>query len=101
MMALEIISWILGVIVTGSLCLWIGLAFRLGVMARTRATIRESLLLPKPTSEAVSIVIPAHNEERVIDRCATSLRNQSHKKMQIIFVLDRCTDRTLEILQRR
>jgi chlorobactene glucosyltransferase len=48
----------------------------------------------------VSIVVPAHNEERVIDKCATALRKQSHKNIQIIFVLDRCTDNTLEILQR-
>jgi chlorobactene glucosyltransferase len=36
----------------------------------------------------------------VIDRCVTSLRNQTHKNIQIIFVLDRCTDKTFEILQK-
>ena len=69
-------------------------------MMSTRPTIREGLSLPAPTDVSVSIVIPAHNEERVIDRCATSLRNQSYTNIQIIFVLDRCTDRTLEILQK-
>ena len=100
MSATEIISWILGVLVTGSLLFWIGLAYRLNSMIRTKPTIREGLDLPAPTDASVSIVIPAHNEERVIDRCATSLRRQSHKNVQIIFVLDRCSDRTLEILQK-
>jgi glycosyltransferase involved in cell wall biosynthesis len=46
----------------------------------------------------VSIIVPAHNEERVIDACAASLRAQRHPALEIIFVLDRCTDRTREIL---
>lgn len=100
MVAIEIMSWILGIVVTGSLLFWLGLAYRLCSMVRTKATIREGLKLPAPTDESVTIVIPAHNEERVIDRCATSLRNQTHKNTQIIFVLDRCNDRTLEFLQR-
>lgn len=100
MIATEIMSWILGIVVTGSLLFWLGLAFRLRSMVCTKATIREGLKLPVPTDESVSIIIPAHNEERVIDRCATSLRNQSHKNVQIVFVLDRCSDRTLEILQK-
>ena len=99
MMAVEIISWIIGVIVIASFCLWVGIAYRLVAMVRDKATIREGFLFPDPTSEVVSIVIPAHNEERVIDQCARSLRKQSHKNIQIIFVLDRCTDKTLEILQ--
>jgi len=97
---MEIISWILGVLVFCSLALWIGLGIRLWQIKMTRPVIREGLSLPNPTEHSVSIVIPAHNEERVIDQCATSLRAQSHKDLQIIFVLDRCTDRTLEILQK-
>ena len=100
MPAIEIISHILGVIVVGSLCFWLGLAFRLWQMMNTKPTVREGLRLPTPTDVPVSIIIPAHNEERVIDRCASSLRNQSYTNIQIIFVLDRCTDSTLEILQK-
>ena len=99
MPTIQIISWILGVIVVGSLSMWIGVAYRLVVMRITKPTIREGLLLPIPDDTSVSIVIPVHNEEMVIDRCATSLREQSHKDIQLIFVLDRCTDGTLEVLQ--
>ncbi len=100
MQLIEIISWILGPLVFCSLGLWVGLGIRLWQIKMTKPVIREGLGLPKPTDASVSIVIPAHNEERVIDRCATSLRAQSHAKLQIIFVLDRCTDKTLEILQK-
>lgn len=100
MSTIEITSIVLGVIVVGSLCLWIGVAYRLWLITRTNPTIREGLTLPDPADASVSVVIPAHNEERVVDKCALSLRNQSHRNIQIIFVLDRCTDRTLEILKR-
>ncbi len=100
MPVMEIISLVLGAIVTVSLCLWCGLGYRLWFMNRAKPVIREGLSLPSPVDAFVSIVIPAHNEERIIDRCATSLRNQTHKNIQIIFVLDRCTDNTLDILQK-
>ena len=100
MPAIELTSHILGFVNAVSLCLWLGIAYRLLIMARSKSTIREGLRLPIPQDASVSIVIPAHNEERVIERCATSLRQQSHANIQIIFVLDRCTDSTLEILQK-
>ncbi len=100
MSAIEITSHILGGVVFVSLCLWIGVAYRLFMMTRSNSSVREGLDLPNPEDYLISIIVPAHNEERVIDRCATSLRNQSHEKIQVIFVLDRCTDRTLEILQK-
>lgn len=97
---IEIISLVLGALVTISLCLWIGLGYRLWTMNRMKPVIREGLALPNPTSATVTIVVPAHNEERVIDRCAISLRKQTHQNLQIIFVLDRCTDSTLEIIKK-
>ena len=99
MSTIEITSMVLGVVVVGTLIMWLGVGHRLWLIARTKPTIREGLTLSVPDDVFVSIVVPAHNEERVVDRCASSLRNQSHKNIQIIFVLDRCTDKTLEILQ--
>ena len=97
---MELTSHILAVVAVITLCLWAGVAFRLWKMARTKPTIHEGRLLPIPENTTISIVVPAHNEDRVIDRCATSLRNQTFKNIQLIFVLDRCTDATLEILQK-
>ena len=100
MQFIEIISWFLGIIIFCSLGLWIGLGVRLWQIKMTKPVVREGLALPNPSGESVSIVVPAHNEERVIDQCATSLRGQSHKDLQIIFVLDRCTDNTFSILKK-
>lgn len=47
----------------------------------------------------VSVIVPAHNEARVIAECAKALLAQDHANLEIVFVLDRCTDRTLEILR--
>ncbi len=100
MLIFELLLQFLGVIVVIALCLWLGMVFRLWSMKRTKPNIKEGLKLPMPEQHLVSIVVPAHNEERVVDCCAKSLRGQSYENLQIIFVLDRCTDQTLNIIQR-
>lgn len=45
----------------------------------------------------VSVLIPAHNEEKVLLRCLDSIRGSSYKNLQIIVVDDASTDRTLSI----
>ena len=50
----------------------------------------------------LSVVIPAHNEERYIRRCIKSIRRSaSHLsgETQIIVVCNRCTDRTAQIAE--
>lgn len=49
--------------------------------------------------ERVAVVVPAHNEERVIGECARRMCEQDHRELRVCFVLDRCTDRTLELLR--
>lgn len=46
----------------------------------------------------VSIIVPAHNEAAVIDRCLTSVKNQEypHDRLEIIVVDDGSTDDTVE-----
>ncbi|MGI9013846.1 MAG: glycosyltransferase family 2 protein [Phycisphaerales bacterium] len=46
----------------------------------------------------VAIIIPAHNEEGSIAACATSVMQQQGVDFIAIFVLDRCTDATAEVL---
>jgi len=48
----------------------------------------------------VSILIPARNEERHIERCLNSLRNQMYKNYEILVLNDNSTDNTLDILNR-
>lgn len=50
----------------------------------------------------ISVIIPAHNEEKYIARCIKSIKKsakQFHGKTEIIVVCNRCTDKTAEIAQ--
>lgn len=47
-----------------------------------------------------SIVMPAHNEEKYIKKALESVFAQTVKPNQVIVVLDRCTDKTAEIIRR-
>jgi cellulose synthase/poly-beta-1,6-N-acetylglucosamine synthase-like glycosyltransferase len=59
--------------------------------------VRDGDTLP-PAPGLLSIVIPAHNEARVIEASVRGLRAQSRRNFEAIYVLDRCTDRTRELL---
>ncbi len=48
----------------------------------------------------ISIVVPARDEERSIERCVRSLLAQTLADFEVIVVDDRSTDRTREILER-
>lgn len=48
----------------------------------------------------LSVVIPAHNEQRVIEKCVKSLMAQNYPDLELVFVLDRCTDSTEEIVRK-
>ena len=49
--------------------------------------------LPSPTP-AVTVLIPAHNEESGIIRCLESVRTNTYRKVQIVVIDDFSTDRT-------
>jgi chlorobactene glucosyltransferase len=59
------------------------------------------LVLPEPEDgwPHVCIVVPAHNESMVIAALAESLRTQRYDNFSVVFVLDRCTDTTEQILR--
>jgi len=48
----------------------------------------------------VSVLIPARDEEKNIERCLNSLRNQLYKNYEILVINDNSADRTGEILER-
>jgi len=84
------------------LVFWGVLLFRMSLMLAGRLTVREGLRLPAPQGgwPRLSIVVPVHDEEAVIDGCVRLLRGQEYDDLEIIFVLDRCTDGTARILAR-
>ncbi len=48
----------------------------------------------------VSVIIPAYNEEKFIEKCLISIKNQSFKDIEIIVVDDGSTDKTVEIAEK-
>lgn len=51
------------------------------------------------TNPKVSIIVPAYNTEKYINKCLTSLINQTYKNIEIIVVNDGSTDNTNEIVE--
>ena len=100
MSPLLIIAWILLAASIGVLGLWCVITVRVKLLLSRQPTVRAGLDLPEPEGgwQKLSIIIPAHNEQRVIDVCATALRKQTYPDFEIIFVLDRCTDETARII---
>ena len=48
----------------------------------------------------ISVIIPAHNEERYIGKCLKSIKIAAREisdEVEIIVVANRCTDRTADI----
>ena len=96
MRALLTIAWLLLGFSAAGLVFWIVVWVRVVRVMSNRPTIRRGLEMPAPEGgwPKLSIIVPAHNEERMIDACATSLRSQEYENLEIVFVLDRCTDGT-------
>jgi len=74
------------------------LVVRTLMAARAMPRVASGDRLP-PAPGLLSIVIPAHNEERVIADSVRTLRSQTRRNFEAIYVLDRCTDRTQELLE--
>lgn len=54
----------------------------------------------QPDWPKVSVILPTHNEEGVLDACLASVRAQDYPDLRIIVALDRCTDSSPDIAQR-
>lgn len=68
------------------------------VALRFKDTLREVPLPADPPM--VSVIVPARNEGRNIDRCARGLIGQDYPHLELVFVDDDSTDATPDILAR-
>ena len=49
----------------------------------------------------ISVIIPAHNEEKYIRQTLHSLKNQTYQNFEVIVVTNGCTDKTEEIVKKK
>ena len=49
--------------------------------------------------DKISIVIPCYNMEELVEKCISSIKNQSYRNFEAIFVDDGSQDRTKEIIE--
>ena len=92
------VTTIVFAVLAAATALYWGFVFgRLVRVSRHTPELRDGLRLAI-VDEMVSIIVPAHNEARVIERMVTSMRAQQDMKIELIVVLDRCTDDTYDRL---
>lgn len=58
---------------------------------------RRVFCYPEHMSQTISVVIIAHNEERYIHQCLTSVVKQQLKPLEILLVAHNCMDQTVKI----
>ncbi|MBC6910259.1 glycosyltransferase family 2 protein [Lactobacillus reuteri] len=46
----------------------------------------------------VTIVVPVYNDEKFLRKCLTSIRNQTHKKIEVILIDDGSTDKSAKVI---
>jgi glycosyltransferase involved in cell wall biosynthesis len=92
-------GWFLGVGAVIAIVVW-GLVW-IGVERSLRAvpTLRtgQRLAAADPPTGRVCVVVPAHNESRVIAELVKSLRSETHPQLRVVLALDRCTDDTASL----
>jgi peptidoglycan-N-acetylglucosamine deacetylase len=55
----------------------------------------------RPVVAKISVIIPAHNEERYLRRTLEALRRQKYPIYEVIVIANGCTDRTAEVARPR
>ncbi len=96
--ATVVITLILAVLATATAIYWGFVLGRLIRLARHTPLLVDGLDLPV-VEELVSVIVPAHDEARVIERMVASMRAQRDARIELLVVLDRCTDDTLARLR--
>ncbi|HEY5668169.1 MAG TPA: glycosyltransferase [Candidatus Saccharimonadales bacterium] len=89
-----------GVLVTFVILLTFTLSFTLYRDPYEEALEKLARRKRKPKNPLVTCLVAVYNEEAVIEKCVTSVVNQTYKNKEIIFINDCSTDGTLKILRR-
>lgn len=93
-----LINFLFSVIVLGALGIWLYLL----IVLKRSFTLSPTILKGdnfQGNDELISVIIPARNEERYIQKCVASLLDQNMANYEILLIDDSSTDSTLEIIQ--
>jgi glycosyltransferase involved in cell wall biosynthesis len=75
------------------------------LLAKLKKNTREWLQIPKQSRRValrqISVIIPAHNEEKYLVGTLESLRRQNYGRFEVIVVANGCTDGTAEVARGR
>ncbi len=101
MSPLQIIMILLLIVSFSAVALWFVTLIRIRLCVRASISMLEGVDRPEPDGgwPTVSVVIPAHQEEDVIERCARSLMAQRYPNFEVVFALDRCTHQTESLVR--
>ena len=90
------LGWTLGAGALTSIVLWGLVWIRVEHSSAVIPTLRrgERLARETPPRSSVCVVVPAHNESRVIAGLVQSLRQETYPNLRVVLCLDRCTDNT-------
>lgn len=92
-------AWTLCVGPVATILWWGSILVRVEHSLRTIPTLRlgQKLALARPPAGRVCVVVPAHNESRVVAELIRSLRAETYPQLRFVLGLDRCTDDTAAI----
>lgn len=93
------VNFLFSVIVLGAFGIWIYLL----VVLKRSFTLSPVILKGNDyhgDGDLISVIIPARNEEKYIQKCVASLLDQNIDNYEILLVDDNSTDSTFEIIQR-
>lgn len=71
--------------------------FNIDCIKKCKITDKDWDKLPEYVNYKIGIIIPNYNYEHTIEKCLTSILNQTYKNYEIIFVDDMSTDNSVEI----
>ena len=94
-----VLAWTFGIAASIGIVVWAGTLILLEHTMRKVPTLREGQRLARgfPPTGSVCVVVPAHNESRVIAGLIASLRAQAYPQLSVVLALDRCTDDTAAV----
>jgi glycosyltransferase involved in cell wall biosynthesis len=98
---LELLGWMLGTGAVVTTLLWGFVWAQVTHSMRVIPNLRDGqrLAAVDPPTGTVCLVVPAHNEARVIAEFIRSLRRETYPQLRVVLALDRCTDDTAALVR--